>query len=157
MADRATIRKIISLAATKKWPIHHFDITAAYLHEKYPKENNVYIKQMPRFDGSFAHPDHIGKLEGNLYGTAPAFHIYFKTLTHHLIKHGYSQSAVDPCLFTKSKDNNTVSVAISTDDLLTTAPSLEDIMELYHILSRKYNITNLRFPTTYLKWHIMRT
>ena len=43
------------------------------------------------------------------------------------------------------------------DDLLTTASTLEDIMELYHILSRIYNIRNFGFPTTYLKWHITRT
>ena len=157
MVDRATIRAIVFLAATNKWPIRHFDITAAYLHEKYPKEHYVYTKQMPRFDGYFAHTDYIGKLEGNLYGTPPASHIYFTALTHHLITHGYSQSAVDPCLFKKSKDNKTVSVAISMDELLTTASTLEDIMELYQFLSRKYNSKDLGFPTTYLKWHITRT
>ena len=35
MADRAAIQKLFALAASRNMAIEHFDITGAYLYEKY--------------------------------------------------------------------------------------------------------------------------
>lgn len=43
------------------------------------------------------------------------------------------------------------------DDFLPISPLPENIQELLTILGKKYKISNLGYPTTYLKWNINRT
>ena len=88
MAEKKSVRHLLALCAAKNWVIEHFDITSAYLHERYTHPTPVFVQQPRRLNGSLTHTGKAGRLLGNLYGTPPAAHIYFNGLTSQLISKG---------------------------------------------------------------------
>lgn len=157
MADKTTIRSIIAFAAATGYPLQHFDITSAYLHENSSASTTVYVKQLPKFDGSYSHPSTFGILKKNLYGGKSAGYIYCQGLKSFLLQHGYCQSPHDPLLFFKLTTNSFTLLGISGDDFLVTGSNISLISNLFNTLKTKYNIRNLGFPKKYLGWTITRT
>ena len=102
-ADRSTQRLLPALHATYNMPIEHFDINSAYLHEKYEHDKPIYVKQMPKFDGTFRHNSTYGRLKGNLYGSPAAGYYYNKVLKTFISKQGYQHTEHDPCLYVRQR------------------------------------------------------
>ena len=150
MADRTTIRTLFALAASRNMVMEHFDITGAYLHEKYQHKHKVYVWQPKRFDGSYKHTSTHGELKGNLYGTPAAAKIYSRELHRHLRRHGYKQMKADTSLFIKKTRKGIILVGISMDDFLPTASNTAMIDDLYKTLQQKYKVKRLGRPTKYL-------
>ena len=67
MADKTTVRLVLAIAASRNWSLEHMDISSAYLHERFPETKPVYIKQHPRFNGTFKHQGQAGLLIRNIY------------------------------------------------------------------------------------------
>jgi len=61
----ATIRVVLSIAASRHWPIHLFDMKNAFLHGRL--EDLVYSQQPPGFVDP-ARPNHVCLLQHSLYG-----------------------------------------------------------------------------------------
>lgn len=76
----------------------------------------------PRFNGSFKHQGRAEKLVGNLYGTSPAPHIYYKGLCNFLAFHNYEPTTSNPCLFRTKTDNESILIYITIDDLWSPRP-----------------------------------
>ena len=157
MADRTTIRTLFALAASMNMAIEYFDITGAYLHEKYQHKKKVFVWQPPRFDGSYKHQATHGQLKGNLYATPAAANIYSTNLHRHLEKNGYKQARSDMSLFYKHKGQDTILIGISMDDFLPIATDPTLIDDLYRVLKRKYKVKRMGKPTKYLNWTIRYT
>lgn len=66
-----TIRMVLSIAVTHKWPIRQLDMKNAFLHS-YLQET-VYIQQPPSFR-DLSKPDHVCLLQRSLYGLKQAPH-----------------------------------------------------------------------------------
>jgi len=65
----ATIWAVLSIAASRAWPIHQLDVKNAFLHGHL--EETVYCQQPPGFvDPVF--PDHVCLLQRSLYGLKQA-------------------------------------------------------------------------------------
>ncbi|GKF81050.1 ribonuclease H-like domain-containing protein, partial [Tanacetum coccineum] len=65
----ATIRTVLSLAVSRKWPIHQLDVKNAFLNGDLFK--TVYMHQPPVFvDARF--PNHVCRLQRSLYGLKQA-------------------------------------------------------------------------------------
>ena len=64
MADETTVRTLFGIAATHRMHIKHINIKSAYLHEKFAHNGSetVYVKQPPRFNGTYKHQCQRGKL-----------------------------------------------------------------------------------------------
>ena len=139
MADRATIRILFALSASRNMTIEHFDITGAYLHEKYQHKNKVFIWQPQRFHGSYKHTATHGELKRDLYGTPGAANTYSTELHAYLKKHRHEQMRSDTSLFRKQKDKDIILVRISMDDLLLIASSPKLINKLYQTLQKSTN------------------
>lgn len=157
MTEKTTIRLFLAIKAHYKWITRHFDISSAYIHEPHTQYKPVYIRENPRFNGELRHLHHTGIILRNLYGTPPAAQTYLKGLISHLVHHVYTKGQNDQFLFSKLDENEPILVAIRMVDLLPMLPSKRSIDELLMWLATKYKISNRRFPTTYLKWHIIRT
>lgn len=52
MADKSTFRLLLALKAAGNLKCEHFDITSAYIHEKYQHSKPVYVKQHLQFNGN---------------------------------------------------------------------------------------------------------
>lgn len=74
MIDRVSVRMIIG------WTLEHFDITSAFLHERYKFHKPVYIKETASVDGTYKHVNTIVKLVLNLYGNPSATFYYLEGL-----------------------------------------------------------------------------
>ncbi|GKB85402.1 ribonuclease H-like domain-containing protein [Tanacetum coccineum] len=64
-----TIRTVLSLAASRHWPIHQLDVKNAFLHRDLSE--TVYMHQPLGFQ-EFAHPDYVCLLQRSLYGLKQA-------------------------------------------------------------------------------------
>lgn len=83
MAGKTCVRALIAISGAKQWAVEHFDITSAYLHEKYLPDRNVYIKQHPNVDGTYKKSCKAARLLKNIYGTPLPSLIYFDGLANH--------------------------------------------------------------------------
>lgn len=101
MAGRTTIRTLFVIAASINMHVANFDITGAFLHEKYQHDNRVYVWPLKRFNGTYKHSSAHGELKGNLYGTPAAANIHSTEFHSHLRKHGHKQMQTDTSLFMK--------------------------------------------------------
>ena len=156
-ADRTTQRLLIAIHATTKYPLEHFDIKSAYLHEQYQHTKPIYVKQMPRFDGSQKHEGNYGKLVGNLYGSPPAAYYYNYGLQTYLTLLGYTRSENDHCLYTKHTSTGSTLISTTIDDFLVLATHQKLVDELYRQLLTKYKIKRLGQPTRFLNSTITHT
>lgn len=66
-----TIRKVLSIATSRKWPIHQLDVKNAFLHCHL--DETVYCQQPLGFVDP-AHPDCVCLLQKSLYGLTQAPH-----------------------------------------------------------------------------------
>ncbi|GJX58131.1 ribonuclease H-like domain-containing protein [Tanacetum coccineum] len=71
----ATIRTVLSLAVSRKWPIHQLDVKNAFLNGDLSE--TVYMHQPPGFvDARF--PNHVCRLQRSLYGLKQAPRAWFQ-------------------------------------------------------------------------------
>lgn len=78
-----TIRFVLSLAVSKKWPVRQLDVRNAFLHD-YLNEH-VYMRQPSGFiDKQF--PNHFCKLQRSIYGLKQAPRAWFQRFTYFLLQ-----------------------------------------------------------------------
>ncbi|GJU70848.1 ribonuclease H-like domain-containing protein [Tanacetum coccineum] len=65
-----TIQTVLSLAASRHWPIHQLDVRNSFLHGDLSK--TVYMNQPPGFR-DFVHPDYVCLLQRSLHGIDIAY------------------------------------------------------------------------------------
>ena len=129
----ATIRVVLSIAASYSWLIHQLDVKNAFLHGHL--EETVYYQQPPGFVDP-ANPDHVCLLQRSLYGLkqAPrAWYQRFATFIRHL---GFTASASDTSLFVYKEGDRVAYLLLYVDDIILTASSTD---LLHHIIQRLHS------------------
>ena len=66
VADRAAMRISLVEAFANNCIAEHFDIQAAFLHERLDPSEYIYAVQPTRFNGSYKYPDCVVRIEGNM-------------------------------------------------------------------------------------------
>jgi hypothetical protein len=119
----ATIRKVLHLAATCRWPVHQLDVKNAFLHGDLAER--VYCHQPASFIDS-SHPDHVCLIIKSLYGLKQAPRVWFQRLDNHLRGMGFTATGSDSPLFVYSHGAQVVYLLVYVDDIILTAstPSL---------------------------------
>jgi len=92
----ATIRVVLSLAASRSWPIHQIDVNNAFLHGHLVEM--VYCQQPPGFVDP-ARPDYVCLLQLSLYGLKQAPRAWYHRFAAYLRQLGFIASASDTSLF----------------------------------------------------------
>ncbi|GJT55534.1 ribonuclease H-like domain-containing protein [Tanacetum coccineum] len=78
----ATIRTVLSLVVSRKWPIHQLDVKNAFLNGDLSE--TVYMHQLPGFiDARF--PNHVCHLQRSLYGLKQAPRAWFQRFADDII------------------------------------------------------------------------
>ena len=80
-------------------------------------QEHVYMAQPPGFV-SYAHPQHVCKLNKAIYGLKQAPRSWFQKLHHTLTQMGFQSSKSDSSLFIKFWDGNVLLILIYVDDIL---------------------------------------
>ncbi|GJW89771.1 ribonuclease H-like domain-containing protein, partial [Tanacetum coccineum] len=115
-----TIRTILSLAASRHWPIHQLDVKNAFLHGDLSE--TVYMHQLPEFWDSI-HPDYVCLLQRSLYGLKQAPRAWFQRFASYITRVGFSHSRCDSSLFIYRKGTDTAYLLLYVDDIVLTASS----------------------------------
>ena len=153
-ADKSVVRLLLALTASLQLKIEHFDIKSAFVVQV---RKPVYIRQHPRFDGSFKHDGKGRLLIKNPYGGPSGDYYYLTGAEEWLASIGFRQRFEDPCLFMRTTGpSSLIIIALTIDDFLIMATRTALIDWLYKSLNVKYHkkVKRLGRPTHYLGWKI---
>ena len=136
----ATIRLVISIAVTYKWPIKQLDVQNTFLHGDL--HENVFMIQ-PQGYVHPQYPNHVCKLHKSLYGLRQAPGSWFSKLSTKLLSLGFSESKADTSLFVLQKFNSVIYIFIYVDDILITGSSASVINNIIHSLQTTFAVKDL--------------
>lgn len=138
VARHASIRLILSHAASKKMKIVTFDVKTAFLYGKLYKV--LYMKQPEGFeDGS----DNDCRLQKAIYGLKQAPKCWNKEATNCFEEMGLTSTDDDPCVF-YNKDRS-ILMSLFVDDGLIAGTNEREIFKLLKQISKEFEIT---YPKT---------
>nr|GFD10777.1 ribonuclease H-like domain-containing protein [Tanacetum cinerariifolium] len=92
----ATIRTVLSLAVSRKWPNHQLDVKNAFLNEDLSK--TVYMHQ-PLIFVDPRYPHHVCLLQKSLYGLKQAPRAWFQQFAGYATRVGFYHNRCDSSLF----------------------------------------------------------
>jgi histone deacetylase 1/2 len=134
-----TIRLILSLAISYKWPLKQLDINNAFLNGSLDEE--VYMVQPQGFEASDS--SLVCKLNKALYGLKQAPRQWFDKLTNTLIQFGFQASKCDPSLFIYTRDKQVVYILVYVDDIIITGSSTRLVQSLVDKLDSVFSLKQL--------------
>lgn len=136
----ATIRSVLSIAASRAWPIHQLDVKNAFLHGHL--EETVYCQQPPGFIDPGA-PDHICRLQKSLYGLKQAPRAWYQRFATFVRKLGFVASTSDTSLFILREGTRLAYLLLYVDDIVLTASSSALLQRIMTQLSSEFAMTDL--------------
>ncbi|GJX63889.1 ribonuclease H-like domain-containing protein [Tanacetum coccineum] len=135
-----TIRTVLSLAASRHWPIHQLDVKNAFLHGDLSE--TVYMHQPPGFRDS-VHPDYVCLLQRSLYGLKQAPRAWFQRFASYITRVGFSHSRCDSSLFIYRQRTDTAYLLLYVDDIVLTASSEILLQQIIRSLHQEFSMTDL--------------
>jgi hypothetical protein len=134
-----SIRTIISLASSMGQRLHQMDVKTTFLNGEI--EEKVYIEQP---DGFVIHgkESHVCRLKKALYGLKQAPRAWYERIDGYLMSLGFNKSVVDPNLYYKFVNGESLILVLYVDDLfLTGAESL--IVRCKYELASEFEMKDL--------------
>lgn len=135
-----TIRLVISLAVTYKWPIKQLDVQNAFLHGDL--DETVFMLQ-PQGYIHPQYPQHVCKLHKSLYGLRQAPRSWFAKLSTKLQALGFKESKADTSLFVLQEVNYVLYILIYVDDILITGSNTAAIQSIISALQASFAVKDL--------------
>uniref|UniRef100_A0A2N9HRT6 Uncharacterized protein n=1 Tax=Fagus sylvatica TaxID=28930 RepID=A0A2N9HRT6_FAGSY len=112
-----TVRVVLSLAVTNKWPLRQLDVKNAFLNGTLTE--HVYMEQPPGYiDPRFPH--HVCHLKKALYGLKQAPRAWFQRFSSFLLTLGFSCSRADTSLFVFHQQFGIIYLLLYVDDIIIT-------------------------------------
>ncbi|XP_071728180.1 uncharacterized mitochondrial protein AtMg00810-like [Rutidosis leptorrhynchoides] len=149
-----TIRVILSLAISHKWPLLQLDVQNAFLNGNL--HETVYLKQPQGFVDS-AKPNHVCLLQKSLYGLKQAPRAWFHRLSQALFSMGFHGSKTDPSLFVYSSGHTLLYMLVYVDDIILTGNSQAAIDDIVQRLVRMFSIKGMGSLSYFLRIEVTRT
>jgi len=118
----ATVRTVLSLALSHRWPIHQLDVKNAFLHGTLSE--TVYCSQPAGFEDS-SHPEFVYCLNKSLYGLKQAPRAWYSRFASYLLSLGFVEAKSDTLLFIYRHGLYTIYLLLYVDDIVLTASSDE--------------------------------
>jgi len=134
-----TIKLILTLALSYKWPIRQLDVNDAFLNDILEEE--VYMQQPQGFENYDS--TLVCKLHKAPYGLKQAPRQWFERLTTALIQFGFQASKCDPSLFTYAKQKQVVYLLVYVDDIVITRSSSSLVSALVKQLDSVFSLKQL--------------
>nr|GEV25915.1 ribonuclease H-like domain-containing protein [Tanacetum cinerariifolium] len=135
-----TIRTVLSLAVSRKWPIHQLDVKNAFLNGDLSE--TVYMHQPPGFVYP-RYPHHVCLLQKSLYGLKQAPRAWFQRFAGYATRVGFYHSRCDSSLFILRQGSQVAYLLIYVDDILT-ASSTYLLQQVITSLHNEFDMTDLR-------------
>ncbi|KAL8127329.1 hypothetical protein AgCh_014300 [Apium graveolens] len=146
-----TIRMILSLPVSRKWPIHQLDVQNSFLHGNLNEE--VYMRQPHGYiDQRF--PDYVCKLIKSIYGLKQASRTWYRRLSSYLLEIGFISSKADSSLFILNGHSGTAYVLVYVDDI--TASTTKMVNYIIQKLQDEFAIKDLGPLSYFLGIEVVR-
>jgi histone deacetylase 1/2 len=136
----ATIRTILSIAASRGWNLRQLDVENAFLHGVLNEE--VYMRQPPGYEDK-TRPHFVCKLDKALYGLKQAPRAWYARLSSKLVDLGFKASKADTSLFYYNKGKTIIYVLIYVDDIIVASSSQEATDALLSDLKKDFALKDL--------------
>jgi len=140
VAKLTTFRTILTLAAQQDWDIDTFNFNRAYLNGELSEEEDIYMKNLPSYNGEEGTVKHLKK---SLYSLKQAGQKWYNTLKHTLANLGFRISEVDLGVFHTRIGDNPVIITVHVDDCAITSSSTKALQESKCRINEHHSITNL--------------
>ena len=140
--DAATFRYLISLAMKENLDLRLMDVVTAYLYRSL--DSDIYMKLPEGFKlpGAGSREQYSIKLNKSLYGLKQSGRMWYNRLSEYLIKEGYKNDSICPCIFIKRSGSEFVIIAVYVDDLnLIGTP--QGITEAKDCLNKEFEMKDL--------------
>ena len=135
-----TIRTVLQLAASRRWPVHQLDVKNAFLHGDLAER--VYCFQPAGFADP-GRPDHVCLLVKSLYGLKQAPRVWFQRLGTHLRSIGLHPTGSDSSLFVYRRGNDMAYVLVYVDDIIVMASTTTLLHRVINDLRHEFAIKDL--------------
>ena len=116
----ATIRTVLSITASRSWPIHQLDVKNAFLHRHL--EETVYCQQPSGFVDPAA-PNYVCLLQKSLYGLKQAPRAWNQRFASYIRSIGFAASKSDASLFVYKEGARIAYLLLYVDDIILTVLS----------------------------------
>ena len=118
--DPITFRFLITLTVSKGLDMRLLDVIIAYLYGSI--DNDIHIKIPERFtllEVVNAKPRSMCsiKLQRSLYGLKQSVRMWYNRLSKYLLKEGYDNNPICPCIFIKRSKTGFAIIVVYVDDL----------------------------------------
>ena len=134
-----TVRIILTLAISIKWPLQQLDVNNAFLNVVLEEE--VYMQQPSSFENS--NKQLVCRLNKAIYGLKQAPRAWYDKLKHTLLQFQFVPSKCDPSLFVYSKAGSMVYILIYVDDIIITGSDSKLIRTLVSQLNSVSSLKDL--------------
>uniref|UniRef100_A0A2N9GHZ2 Integrase catalytic domain-containing protein n=1 Tax=Fagus sylvatica TaxID=28930 RepID=A0A2N9GHZ2_FAGSY len=149
-----TVRLILSLAVSLKWPLRQLDVKNAFLHGTLKEE--VYMTQPQGYVDS-AHPNYVCRLHKSIYGLKQAPRAWFESFTSQLLHLGFTASAADSSLFIYKTPTVIAYLLLYVDDIVLTSNTPSFLDHLIQQLSTVFDLKDLGNLHYFLGLQVSRT
>jgi hypothetical protein len=147
----ATVLTVLSLAVSRRWPVHHLDVKNAFLHGMLTE--TVYCSQPSGFEDS-VHPDFVCRLNKSLYGLKQAPRVWNNTFAAYVLSLGFVESKADTSLFVIHRGTETAYLLLYVDDIVLTALSPALLRHIIQDLQREFAMKDLGLIHHFLGVHV---
>ena len=143
VVDATTLRFLISLAVREGLDMRLMDVVTAYLYG--PLDNEIYMKipdgiELKNKESS--REQHCIRLNKSLYGLKQSGRMWYNRLSEYLLKEGYKNDQICPCIFIKKFNKGFVIIAVYVDDLNILGTSGE-ISQTVEYLKKEFEMKDL--------------
>ncbi|WVZ58506.1 hypothetical protein U9M48_008777 [Paspalum notatum var. saurae] len=139
--------RLLALAATRDWNVHHLDMKSAFLNGELTEV--VYVKQPPGFTVA-GEEDKVLRLRKALYGLRQAPRAWNIKLDSTLATPGFKRCASEHALYTRHSKEGLLIVGVYVDDLIVTGSQQQQIDSFKKEMAGKFKMSDLGLLSYYL-------
>nr|GEU85637.1 ribonuclease H-like domain-containing protein [Tanacetum cinerariifolium] len=134
------IQTVLSLAASRHWPIHQLDVKNAFLYGDLSE--TAYMHQPPGFRDS-EHPDYVCLLQRSFYGLKQAPRAWFQQFASYVTRVGFHHNRCDTSLFIYKQGMYTAYLLLYVDHIVLTPSSQDFLQRIIRSLNQEFAMTDL--------------
>ena len=140
-----TFRFLISLVAKENLDMRLMDVVTAYLNGSL--DNDIYMKIPERYKMSETYNPtsrsmYSIKLQRSLYGLKQSRCMWYNCLSEYLLKEGFENNPICPCVFIKKSESGFAIIAVYVDDL-NLVWTLEELTKTANYLKNEFEMKDL--------------
>lgn len=141
--DAITFRYLIGLSVFNNLDMYLMDVVTAYLYGSL--DNDIYMKipeGLKMHDTSKPREMYAIKLQRSLYGLKQSGRMWYNRLSEYLLKEGYENNPICPCVFIRKTISGFVIIAVYVDDL-NIIGTTKEIKEAREYLKKEFEMKDL--------------